>query len=164
MARHMRLFYGLGALLVVVAILWVVLSFANLSVPNDDRQSRAILGSGLLDGMTFVSKLGPVDQPADVEDKLTFADGTFVSKECDRRCGYPPASYFVRRVKDKVEFVSESRCLRKDATLVWRGTVENGFIRGRLSWKASRWYWTIEKEFWFEGKLIKTADPFADPR
>ena len=120
-----------------------------------------VTGSALLDGMTFSGELGPLGKPADVQDTLVFADGTFVSTECDRRCGYPPAPYFVRRVEDKIEFTSESQCLHKDATLVWRGTVDDGTIKGRLRWSAHRWYWTIEKEFWFEGTLVKTAAPVA---
>jgi hypothetical protein len=120
-----------------------------------------ISGSALLDGMTFSSELGPVGKPADVKDTLVFANGTFVSKECDKRCGYPPAPYFVRRVEDGIEFTSESQCLYKDATLTWRGIVENDAIKGRLSWRVDRWYRTIEKDFWFKGTIAAAAPPVA---
>ena len=114
--------------------------------------------------MVFLSKLGPSGKPADVEDRLVFANGSFVSMECDRRCGYPPGPYFVRQVGNKIEFVSENQCIHKNATLSWRGTIENGVIKGRILWTSERWYWTIERELWFEGTLVESAPPVASNR
>lgn len=114
--------------------------------------------------MTFSGDVGPLGKPANVRDLLVFAKGTFVSKECERRCGYPAAPYFVRRVGDTTEFISETRCPDKDATIVWRGTVDDDTIKGVFTWTTSRWYWTIEKEFWFEGTLADGDMPLAGDR
>ena len=121
-------------------------------------------GSGILDGLTFSSELGPLGKPANVKDVLVFENGMFVSKECEQRCGYAPRPYFVRRVGDKTEFISETHCPSKDSTIVWRGTVNNGTIKGKFTWTAARWYWTIEKEFWFEGMLADRGGPVASDR
>jgi len=160
MRLHKYLF-GVVVVLVGLAIGWFVFAQTMQTEPNKRATDTVIAGSAELDGATFLSELGPLGKPADVQDTLVFANGTFVSTECDKRCGYPPAPYFVRRVDGKIEFVSESICLHKDATLVWHGTVDDGIIKGRLSWILNRWYWTIEKEFWFEGRLVESANPVA---
>jgi len=165
MIQSSRIFIFIGALLIVgSAVAWAL--SPQIPPTNDPEQSASSEKgtSGLLDGMTFFSRLGPAGKPADVQDDLVFANGKFFSAECDRRCGYPPGPYYVRRMGDKIEFISESQCKHKDATLSWKGTVENGTIKGRILWTVERWYWTIEKELWFEGKLVDTANPTASKR
>ena len=81
----------------------------------------------------------------------------FVSTECEARCSYPPSPYYVREEGGTLSFISETRCPYKDATIVWRGTVENGKIRGESTWTVKRWYWTVEKKFRFEGTLASGA-------
>lgn len=159
--RHMKCVVGLGVLLAGVAGAWVFSSETPHSVPVDRPEASEKGGSGILDGMTFTGQLGLVGKPADIMDTFVFANGLFTSTECDRQCGYPPAPYFIRRTKGAIEFVSASRCRNKDSTLEWRGIVEKGTVRGRLHWTANRWYWTIKKEFRFEGKLVKAAGPVA---
>lgn len=140
---------------------WFVFSQAAKPLQAQKIATAEPSGSGILDGMTFVGELGPVGKPADVKDNLIFANGMFASVECDRRCGYPAGPYFVRHVGDKIEFVSESNCTYKDAKISWRGTIENGTLKGGFTWTSSRWYWTIEKDFWFEGKLVAPTSPAA---
>jgi len=120
-----------------------------------------ISGSGMLDGMSFSSKLGPAGKPADVDDILVFQNGMFVSKECEIRCNYPARPYYVRPLGDKIAFISETRCPDKDAKIVWRGTVDQEKIQGVYTWTISRWYWTVEKEFWFSGNLTQQSEPIA---
>lgn len=114
-------------------------------------------GTGPLDGMVFVGMLGPSGKPKDVHDRFVFAKGTFVSEECELRCKYPARPYFVRTVAGKTAFVSETQCPHKDAKIVWRGTVDGDRIKGQANWTVRRWYWTIEKTFEFEGKLLKQS-------
>lgn len=99
-----------------------------------------------------------------MKDTLVFANGTFVSTECERRCKYPARPYFIRQVGDRIEFISETRCPDKDAKIVWRGTVDDGTIKGVFTWTTVRWYWTIEKEFSFEGTIVEGATPIASSR
>ena len=149
----------LAALLVLGgAVGWAVYQPAPQITDRGAALASASTASGALDGMVFRSDLGPEGKPADVNDQLVFANGMFQSIECARRCGYPPSPYFVRRVGEAIEFVTESHCEHKNATMVWEGTVENGAVKGRIYWTAERWYWTVENEFWFEGTLENGSD------
>lgn len=151
----------IGAVLAVLGGWWLL---AELQRPVQAEKVKAaeLSGSGILDGMTFASELGPSGKPADVKDTLVFANGMLVSAECERRCNYPARPYFVRRNGGAIEFVSETRCPDKDAKIVWRGTVDDETIKGTFTWTVVRWYWTIEKEFWFEGTLADPSTPVAD--
>ena len=110
--------------------------------------------AGPLDGMVFEGALGPDGKPKDIADTFVFANGTFVSRECELRCKYPARPYFVRVNGNKTEFISETQCPYKDAKIVWRGTVEGDRIKGKSTWVVRRWYWTVENTFEFEGKLV----------
>ncbi len=111
---------------------------------------------GPLDGMVFEGALGPDGKPKDIADSFVFANGMFVSKECELKCKYPARPYYVRVNQDKTEFISETRCPYKDAKIVWRGTVEGDRIKGKAIWVINRWYWSYEYTFEFEGKLVTT--------
>jgi hypothetical protein len=141
---------------------WLLFSEFQRSVQAERVEAIDLGGSGILDGMTFASEIGPEGKPADVKDTLVFANGLFISTKCERDCNYPARPYFVRQVGDKMQFVSETRCPDKDAEIVWRGTVDEETIRGTFTWTVARWYWTIEKEFWFEGTLAEPGSPVAN--
>jgi hypothetical protein len=162
--RQSKTILAIGGLLVLLAGGWFVFSLEAMPVQAENVDTADVGGSGVLDGMTFSAELGPFGRPADVKDTLVFANGTFVSTECERRCEYPARPYFIRQVGDRIEFISETRCPDKDAKIVWRGTVDDGTIKGVFTWTTVRWYWTIEKEFSFEGTLVEGATPVARSR
>jgi hypothetical protein len=162
--RRSKTILAIGGLLVLLAGGWFVFSPEAIPVQAENVDTADVGGSGVLDGMTFSAELGPFGKPADVNDSLVFANGTFVSTECERRCGYPARPYFVRQVGDRIEFISETRCPDKDAKIVWRGIVEDGTIKGVFTWTTVRWYWTIEKEFSFEGTVVDGATPITSSR
>jgi hypothetical protein len=149
-----------AAALIVLAA-WYALPIAVGSETPIDEAQRSFAGKGSLDGKVFVGRLGPVGSTPDVQDTWVFSSGMFVSKECQRRCDYPPRPYFARSANGKTEFVSETRCPGKDAKLIWRGTVDQGRVEGVMTWTVSRWYWTIEKEFSFSGSLRDRDSPIA---
>jgi len=111
----------------------------------------------VLDGRSFVGEIGPVGEAAFTKDVWEFRDGTFVSKECQERCGYPRSPYWVRFQEDAVQFRSKSTCPDTEATIVWKGVVKGDRIEGTFTWTRERWYWTVQKDFWFEGRLVKPA-------
>ena len=160
MKRRSAYFLSTGVFVIALAAAWLALSptnrvkVAQVEVVDDG-------GTGILDGMTFAGSMRLASESQGVDDTFVFANGTFASTECDRRCGYPARPYFIRHVDGKIEFISESHCLYKDAKIEWRGTVEDGTIKGESIWTVDRWYWTIEKEFLFEGTLVDTAAPAA---
>ncbi|NNC99347.1 MAG: hypothetical protein HKN85_04115 [Gammaproteobacteria bacterium] len=139
-----------------------ILSLASglqMSAASEGDSNTVINGtvkaeSGPLDGLTFRGALGPDGKPKDTPDTFVFENGTFVSKECELKCQYPARPYFVRTNGGKTEFVSETHCPYKDASIVWRGTVDGDRIEGKSTWIVKRWYWTVENTFEFEGKLV----------
>ena len=149
-----------------LVVAWLVASPKTKPIQESAAVAAGAAGSnkpasGILDGMTFAGNMRLASEPEGVDDSFVFADGTFVSTECDKRCGYPARPYFVRQLGRDVEFVSESRCLHKDAKIVWRGTVSDGRISGVSTWTVKRWYWTVERKFLFEGALMSSATPAA---
>ena len=147
------------SLLLIVSAIAVALSGAPLATLAG--QSAEAVTKAPLDGMSFKGGVGPYGQPHDVEDRFVFANGEFVSKECEQRCEYPARPYFVRKAGDQIEFISETKCPYKDATIVWRGTVQGDKIEGVATWTINRWYWTVEKKYEFSGSLEQSVTPLA---
>jgi hypothetical protein len=139
--------------------------FALSQDTNPAQQSMAKTtpadGFAILDGMTFSGKAGPLGKALDIDDKWVFSKGSFVSTQCSTICKYPKAPYFVRQKNGKTQFISEGHCTDKDAKILWRGTVDKNTVKGVFTWTVSRWYWTVEKKFRFEGTLIPSSKPIA---
>jgi hypothetical protein len=150
-----NLTFSLLSLAIVALYCWSSSLSATESESGGNPSSTQALVPGPLDGMIFSGALGPDGHPKDVQDSFVFEDGSFVSKECELRCKYPARPYFVRKNGSKTEFISETNCPYKDATITWRGTIEGDTIKGKSTWVVKRWYWTVEKTYAFEGKLVK---------
>lgn len=148
---------GLLGLLVLIAVGTFVLTGPVPLPPGALTPTADLVGSAALDGRTFRSEIGPVGKPADDIDMLVFDQGLFLSTECEARCNFPARPYFVRQKEDGIEFISETRCPNKDSTLVWRGTIEDGTIRGEVVWTSARWYWTFERTMRFEGVQVERS-------
>lgn len=156
--KHLAIFAGF---LILVAGGWIIFSNSGPDASEELVDISKLQGKGILDGMIFTSELGPIGKPSDVKDKLIFKDGMFVSSECERRCNYPAQPYFVRKKDEEIQFVSETKCATKDATIVWRGSVKDGNIEGVFTWTVKRWYWTVENEFWFKGTIENGPESIA---
>ncbi|HMB48652.1 MAG TPA: hypothetical protein VKN63_10285 [Afifellaceae bacterium] len=148
--------------LAVIAVILVGSAFLlgygpNLAASKTDipriENMESVGNTGPLDGMEFVSKLGPEGKPKDVDDRFVFSDGTFVSKECELRCSYPARAYYIKETNTGTEFVSNTKCPHKDAEITWHGTVKGTQISGTAIWTIKRWYWTVTNTFEFEGQL-----------
>jgi len=158
--KQKKFHYPIGILLGVLICVGAMFPLVSHSAQEGhSNTSDSVAGSGILDGLIFTSKNGQYGKPGDHTDTLVFKDGTFVSTDCEKKCNYPAQAYFTRRLGEKIEFISETRCLTQDAEIVWRGTVDGNNIEGTYSWRSSRWYWTIEKEFWFKGSLEENLIP-----
>ncbi len=159
----MKLALGLVVVFAIVAGGTLTLSGPEPPPSPALEATAAMRGRAALDGLTFTSQLGPAGKPFDVNDTLIFDDGLFVSTECEKRCNYPARPYYTRKKGDAIEFFSETRCPDKDAKLVWRGTVDSGSIKGEFIWISSRWYWTFEKTYWFEGVVHEKTSAIERP-
>jgi hypothetical protein len=155
MRRQIKSLLVMSLMLLSLSSVWSISSWASGPKGEDQVDSSNAVSSELLDEMTFIGEVCPKGQPADVKDTVVFKDGSFVSKKCAEMCKYPASPYFIRHVGNAIEFISETRCTDKDAKIVWRGTVDGEKIKGVFHWTSNRWYWTVEKEFWFEGTLVE---------
>jgi hypothetical protein len=92
---------------------------------------------------------GPGDGSSDRADVLHFCDGYFRSENCVP-CGFSPGRY---------KPWSTDKGVRFDGVLTspdrgrfhYKGVVREGRVFARLMWRKERWYWTIDKDFRFEG-------------
>ncbi len=153
---HRLSYYGFG-FPAALAILWLTIFMptarAGDMVPvagiSPDAQRWSIL-----DGQEFSGQFGAIGKGAKGNDSWIFDNGTFLSKSC-LECGFPETQYLVRFENEEVLFEAETQCPVSDATIAWQGTIKDGKIEGVYTWIKKRWYWTIEKEFWFKGTLTE---------
>lgn len=107
--------------------------------------------SAALDGRRFVGTLkAKGDSPPD-NDAYMFKDGKFVSEGC-LKWGFSPARYWLRRDDDGLHFLAELSS-PEHGTMRYEGVVDGKVIKGTAYWKKARWYWTLEREYSFQGKL-----------
>lgn len=118
--------------------------------PPSQQSERA----SVLDGKIFIGEAGPVGKEAMTEDAWIFEEGRFRSRNCEE-CGFQESPYWVSFKQEGTQFLSETRCPVTDAKLIWKGTVKDGRIEGTYTWTRKRWYRTIEKIYWFRGKLVE---------
>lgn len=140
--------------LAVVALACLALGLAPAQRVGGNEAASASRSHGPLDGMRFEGRFGPADEPADLEDMLYFGDGKFWSDICIR-CGFPPGAYWVRYEEEAIHFrgVLESA---ERGRFVYTGTVRDGRLTADVSWRRERWYWTIDRDFRFEGTLAES--------
>ena len=142
----------------IISAIWISSITFVVCVQADSTQPDAFNNPliSVLEGKSFSGQLGGPDIAPGSTDIIEFQDGRFISKECQKRCGYTDGPYWVRSDGDAVQFKAETPCLEANATIVWNGTVKDSEVEGTFTWTSERWYWTVEKEFSFKGKLIKS--------
>lgn len=146
---------------VLATVLIVQLGFTAYaqadSTQTDTRQWSDYPLMSILDGKSFSGELAGPGIDSGSTDVVVFKDGMFVSEECQKRCGYTDGPYWIRsNGEGGVQFKAETPCLDADASIVWNGIVRGDEIEGTFTWTSERWYWTVEKEFSFKGKLIES--------
>ena len=100
---------------------------AEDTVPSENQNLKSPQIS-ILEGKSFSGNIGLLGKPASATDLLLFNDGLFISKGCEKRCGYTAAEYRIRAKGDYFEVISETPCLKSDATIIWRGKVKGNEI------------------------------------
>jgi hypothetical protein len=143
------------ALLAVAAVVSTVFLVALSPVGSEEgeRSTMPVPGGGLLDGLSFDGMFGPPDGSSDRPDMLHFRDGRFWSKSCVP-CGFLPGLYKAWTTDEGVRF--EGILTSADrGRFHYQGVVRDGNIYARLNWRKERWYWTIDKDFRFEGVRIE---------
>lgn len=146
----------------------MALAFAVLANPvlaqNSDEPERftmsAPAGSGPLDGMSFVGKIGP-EGKRDLDDELHFATGQFWSSNC-LACGYQPGAYWTRGVGDSIQFQG-SLPSADGGQFDYSGRVIGDQINVQINWTQQRWYGDVKRKLAFVGVRTPAATPQGVP-
>jgi hypothetical protein len=111
--------------------------------------------SHLLDGKTFLVKSGEEGKEASHhDDYLVFRDGMFVSSDCAELLNFRESTYSATTQGDGIRFRAESTS-PTHGTMIWDGTVRGDVMDATARWIDKRWYWTIDRMYWFKGQLLE---------
>ena len=135
-----------------VLVAGLALAFAPARLAVSDERSAA---HGPLDGTHFVGVFGPADRPGDREDTLYFSDGQFWSANCVP-CGFKPGMYWVRHAGGAIHFRGEMESPER-GKFYYTGIVRGKHLSAKIKWRKDRWYWSINRDFKFEGTLSEGA-------
>jgi hypothetical protein len=107
--------------------------------------------SPLLDGETFFVRTGEKGKEADHDDYLIFRDGMFVSSGCVEQ-NFGKTAYSATRTGDGIRFRAVTSS-PTHGTMDWEGTVRGDVVEASARWVHERWYWTIDRKYWYKGRL-----------
>jgi len=136
---------------------------AALTAMNDEIPDMPVpdmaweIGSAL-DGMTFAIDVVLDQSDSDQSDVLRFADGMFLSVDCEEHCAFGYTAYFTYTDGDTIHFTTSPVCEDAPHNTVWYGTVTDGVIEVEMSWTTRRWYWTHQITGHGSGALEPTID------
>jgi hypothetical protein len=128
--------------ILVSAFLAVAQAAASASELSDSK-FRA------LDGMQFKGVTGEQGKGKDHEDTISFKDGVFRSLDCEE-WGFGPAPYTVEKSANSYHF-SATLLSAERGKLEWRGTITGDTAEATFHWRHQRWYWDIDRQYWFKG-------------
>jgi hypothetical protein len=109
--------------------------------------------SGILDGKKFVGPTGEIGKKADHNDTLSFREGKFISASCEQY-GFE-SSYYKTTIDGDVIHFEAKTISSTHGSIVWNGTLKGDIIEVTYRWTKKRWFWTIERSYWFKGSLEK---------
>lgn len=102
-----------------------------------------------LDGLQFKGQTGEQGKGDHHEDTITFNHGQFRSLDCEN-WGFGPAPYSVKKEGESYHF--SATLLSPDrGRLEWKGTITGDTAEATFRWLHERWYWTIDRQYWFKG-------------
>lgn len=111
--------------------------------------------SHLLDGRTFLVKSGEQGKEASHhDDYLIFRDGMFVSSDCAELLNFRESSYSAITDGEEIRFQAETTS-PTHGSMIWNGAVRGNIMDATARWIDKRWYWTIDRMYWFRGKLLE---------
>lgn len=111
--------------------------------------------SHLLDGKIFLVQSGEQGKDASHhDDYLIFRDGQFTSSDCAVVLDFRESTYSATTEGDGIRFRAQSTS-PAHGTMIWDGIVRGDDMNATARWIHERWYWTIDRMYWFKGKLLE---------
>jgi hypothetical protein len=124
----------------------ILLVLVNLDAFAVDPSAANQIG---LDGLQFKGKTGEQGKEEHHEDTIVFENGQFRSLDCES-WGFGSAPYSVRKDGDSYHFKAALPSSDR-GTLEWHGTITGDVATATFHWFHERWYWNIDRQYWFEG-------------
>lgn len=145
------------ATLAVASLILTLALLAPGPVRSEEDEPAAIPVSsrGPLDGLSFEGMFGPPDGSSDRADVLYFSDGHFWSENCVP-CGFLPGPYRARQTEEGIRFEGLLKSPDR-GRFRYTGLVKDGRVMAQINWRKERWYWTIDKDFRFEGVRAESS-------
>lgn len=110
--------------------------------------------SHLLDGRIFLAQSGEQGkETSHHDDYLVFRNGMFVSSDCVESLDFRESTYSATVQGSNIRFRAETTSPRH-GTMIWDGTVRGNIIDATARWIHKKWYWTIDRMYWFKGRLL----------
>ena len=129
-------------------------AFSQTSAINPTTSPVAVPATiRILDGRQFRGPVGMKGKPRRREDSFVFKDGQFISENCKAQ-GFTPGVYWVRQEDGEIHFRAELKS-PEHGTIVYKGQVRGDELEASFVWRKDRWYWNVERDYWFKGKLVK---------
>jgi hypothetical protein len=132
---------SLRAILVIASLSAIVATSSAADVP-----SRA---AATLDGLRFTGQAGEKGKGDHHKDTIMFTNGMFRALNCEN-WGFGAGRYSIETKGDAHYF--KSTLMSPDrGKLEWTGKIVGDSATATFRWTHERWYWTIRRDFWFEG-------------
>jgi hypothetical protein len=106
-----------------------------------------------LDGKIFFVRTGEMGKDADHDDYLIFRNGMFVSSGCVEQ-KFGTSAYSADADGGEIHFRARTVSPTHGA-MIWEGTVRGDAVEATARWIDKRWYWTIDRMYWFRGQLLE---------
>jgi hypothetical protein len=110
--------------------------------------------SNFLDGKTYLVRTGERGKEEHHNDYLVFRGGWFVSSDCVEALNFRASSYSTTSLGDGIRFRAETTS-PKHGTMIWEGTIRGNVLDATARWIHKRWYWTIDRVYWFKGRILE---------
>ncbi len=121
--------------------------------------SAALAAGDPLDGLQFSGTSGAKGKGAHHDDAIAFRDGIFRAQGCEKM-GFAPAPYDVEVQGTGHRFTATMKSPDR-GEIAWSGTIDGDTAKASFRWTHKRWYGTIERDYWFDGKR---AEPSPERR
>jgi hypothetical protein len=134
-----------------VVLVCQFLLYASLVLAQTASSKPSTAAFSSIENRRFVGPMGVIGEPNPSDDVFIFKDGKFVSQGC-LNWGFSPAPYWLRQEADGLHFFAELTS-PDHGQMRYQGVYDGQKIKGNVTWKKERWYWTTEREYRFTGAL-----------
>lgn len=144
------------------SLIFAVVVLSAAAVTAQEPESSSAIPIDVLEGQSFAGEFTPADESSGRPDDFVFSDGKFYSRQC-LEYGFEAGPYWVRADGDRLYFFAELTS-EENGVMTYEGSISGTAIYAQIEWIKPRWYWTIKRNFRFQGSrntnaAIEGTDP-----